>query len=81
MRLVLRLRVLRLQESAAVLQGEHDRPSVSLWRMRETGVFDGAVTIVAIVVRGEMSAGTVAEVDSGCKRDGFAPASDYGKTG
>jgi hypothetical protein len=49
--------------------------------MRETGVFNGAVTIIAIVIRGEMGAGTVAEVDSGCKGDGFAPASDYGKTG
>jgi hypothetical protein len=77
---VVQLRFFRWQESAAVLQSDHHWSAVSLGRVREAGVFDGAVTIVAIVVRSEMSARTVAEIDSGCEGDGFAPAADYGET-
>lgn len=77
---VLQLGFLRWQESAAVLQSDHHWSAISLGRVREAGVFDGAVTIVAIVVRGEMCAGAVAKIDSGCEGDGFAPAANYRET-
>jgi len=79
--LVLRLKFFQWQESTGVFQVEHHWPIVSLWRVGKAGIFDGAVAIIAVVVRGDVGTRTVTEVDSGCKRDGFAPAADYGKTG
>ena len=80
LRLVLRRGFLQWQESAAVFQCEHNWPAVSFGRVGEAGVLDGAIAIVSIVILREVGAGTIAEVNSRCEGDGFAPAADYGQT-